>query len=1373
MLRLSKLLAARRRDQRGMTLIELLMAIGLSAIVMIPLFGFLVVSFRAIPAVDDRLNEANASAMVSATFQRDAASAGSIISSGSTYRCGGGAFTTAHGTANVANLVTFVSAQGIGTYAPTDRPNSRPATRTLTNYYQVKVPTEDRYQLWRVQCKWDLASTSQLPTTPYTSLRLVDRAKPLAATGTNGPGFQVVCAYRPKGDVTATSAPITVSPGASFSCINESSGTRSRTENALEVQLRYRAASGRIVTVAGEVETPGFVEPWAELRCDAPAGALAADEVYDCATTTAGTSRSVTLWPALRQPRPSSTDVQPATPFKSFAWTHVLPNGDTFRYACDLATTTCGGNIGGGTLPTTMPDAIGDNTAKVGAITLDVGIGTHELSFVAVDANGRRFAGSRLVGVKAKAPTVALTASPTSGAVPGGGGGVVVTFTGAACDVDGSINEATLFLGNGEFASFPLGAAIDPSTAPSRCPDGHYVAGSLVKPYWASCNCQATLRVTDNDNLSTTSAPVDITITGNEPPTVTASADIVFASTAPQTVTFTATANDPDGSIVAAQWTFSDGGTGTADSSVVTTRQFTALGTVIATVKVTDDKGATATDSVTISIGNRAPKAVISPSDPTGYANFTVPFSWSGSSDPDGSIVSVKWEFGDDAESTSGTSPLDHTYTQPGVFIVTLTVFDNAGGFDIATTTVHVSNRPPVAVATATPLTGRRPLSVTLSGAGSTDPDPGQTTELLYRWDYKSDGNLTPWSAENKTVTYSYPAGTWTATLYVKDGRGGEDVAVTAPIVVYIDDDNDGVPLPEDCDDTDATVNPSKPDPIDANSSVGAAGTGADTNCDGYDGVVTDTVFVSSAGTDNPSCGTPAAPCRELSHGMSRLNATGRHFVFVTQGTYSKVSINGLNPLHIKGGFGTDFKSVGTTTTITGGLADAQGAPQGFGYALYVQNVGSSKATTIENLTVAGPDLASSVAVAGESFGRASYGMYVLNSPSGLTLRNLVIQGGVGAKGAAGTAGVNAAATAGASGSPGSNSKENFQSCGFVFGVAGTAGGGGVVGAAGGLGGSGGNGGPPGGNGCVFWGEAARPGATGAAGSSPADAGEVAAHGAGGSGGSAGGGCPWYDLACVFDTGDPGGTGGNGGNGTNGAHGTAGTAGSAAVGTFDVSGAYWEPTNSAAGGNGGVGQHGGAGGGGGGGGGSDNSFYDDVGGGGGGGGAGGNRSSTAAKGGRAGGASVALFLKNSNPTLASVSVAIGTGGTGGGGGVGGKGQTGGSGGAGGKGRCKDDGSYPGFPFGVCYTGGDGGTGGNGGKGGNGGASGSGGGGAGGPAIGIVIVGSGPTAAAVTSVVNASSGNGGPGGAGGITVPGSTGTAGGTGAVGTKTAVVKQ
>lgn len=73
-------------------------------------------------------------------------------------------------------------------------------------------------------------------------------------------------------------------------------------------------------------------------------------------------------------------------------------------------------------------------------------------------------------------------------------------------------------------------------------------------------------------------------------------------------------------------------------------------------------------------------------------------------------------------------------------------------------------NRPPVAVASGTPLAGALPLNVTFSSAGSADPDAGQT--LTYQWNF---GDGTPVSnAANPSHVYSV-AGTYTATLTVTD----------------------------------------------------------------------------------------------------------------------------------------------------------------------------------------------------------------------------------------------------------------------------------------------------------------------------------------------------------------------------------------------------------------------------------------------------------------------------------------------------------------------------------------------------------------------------------------------------------------------------
>jgi PKD repeat protein len=85
-------------------------------------------------------------------------------------------------------------------------------------------------------------------------------------------------------------------------------------------------------------------------------------------------------------------------------------------------------------------------------------------------------------------------------------------------------------------------------------------------------------------------------------------------------------------------------------------------------------------------------------------------------------------------------------------------------------------NRPPTAVASATPTSGPAPLDVAFKGDGSTDPDGDPIT---YDWDF---GDGTPHSTSaNPTHRYS-TAGPFTARLTVSDGRGGTDsktVAIT------------------------------------------------------------------------------------------------------------------------------------------------------------------------------------------------------------------------------------------------------------------------------------------------------------------------------------------------------------------------------------------------------------------------------------------------------------------------------------------------------------------------------------------------------------------------------------------------------------------
>jgi len=109
---------------------------------------------------------------------------------------------------------------------------------------------------------------------------------------------------------------------------------------------------------------------------------------------------------------------------------------------------------------------------------------------------------------------------------------------------------------------------------------------------------------------------------------------------------------------------------------------------------------------------NQPPNAVISATPASGKAPLTVNFSGAGSSDPDGSIASYAWTFGDGATGSGVTA--SHVYQAAGSYTAKLTVTDNQGATASATTTITATSntiQAPSNLTARSPSRGRVSLS--------------------------------------------------------------------------------------------------------------------------------------------------------------------------------------------------------------------------------------------------------------------------------------------------------------------------------------------------------------------------------------------------------------------------------------------------------------------------------------------------------------------------------------------------------------------------------------------------------------------------------------------------------------------------------------
>ena len=273
-----------------------------------------------------------------------------------------------------------------------------------------------------------------------------------------------------------------------------------------------------------------------------------------------------------------------------------------------------------------------------------------------------------------------------------------------------------------------------------------------------------------------------IVVTDPDPPPMADFSATPTSGVRPLAVSFTDTTSGPVSSWL---WSFGDLVTSTAQNPVHT---YTISGTYTVSMSATGPGGSdieTKTDYIVVA--DPPPIADFNATPTSGVRPLTVSFTDTTS----GPVSSWLWSFGDLVTSTD-QNPV-HTYTIAGTYTVSMAA-TGSGGSDVETKTdyIVVSEQPPVAQFSGTPLSGLLPLAVSF-----TDETTGVVTARA--WNFGDTGTS---AQQNPTHTYN-DAGTYTVSL-TATGPGGPHtetktnyVVVSAPSIANFSasPESGGVPL--------------------------------------------------------------------------------------------------------------------------------------------------------------------------------------------------------------------------------------------------------------------------------------------------------------------------------------------------------------------------------------------------------------------------------------------------------------------------------------------------------------------------------------------------------------------------------------------------
>jgi len=403
------------------------------------------------------------------------------------------------------------------------------------------------------------------------------------------------------------------------------------------------------------------------------------------------------------------------------------------------------------------------------AMTTPLAIGIHTITLLATDAGGETGITSVTLAIVNNNPVAAITA-PSNGASYDYGD--AVTFNGTGTDLkDGNLTG--------------------PSLSWSSSLDGAIGSGiSAVTSSLSSGTHLITLTATDSDG-GTGTASISVVVNNTRPTAAITGPANNSTHDFGSTITFTGTGIDPEeGNLSGASlvWTSSQGDAmGNGAACAVSTL---TSGSHVITLTVTDAKGLTHTDSITITVGNAPPGATITaPADGASfnYGDY-ITFSGTGTDPEDVKLsgASLVWTSSHTTPATQigQGSTISVNSLPSGTHTITLTATDSNGAKVTDSISIKVNNAPPTATITNPADNSSHTFgsTVTFTGTG-TDLEDGTLSGASLAWTSDRDGVLGTGTSLAKP---SLSVGTHLITLTVTDSDSSTH---TVSITIHVGDE--------------------------------------------------------------------------------------------------------------------------------------------------------------------------------------------------------------------------------------------------------------------------------------------------------------------------------------------------------------------------------------------------------------------------------------------------------------------------------------------------------------------------------------------------------------------------------------------------------